>query len=176
MQDIYITSDSHFNHTNIIKYCNRPFMDVNDMNESLVYSWNERVRPNDIIYHLGDFGFGEACKKIFNRLNGQKCLIIGNHDRKDTFDYGWGWVKDVYSLKVDGQNIWLSHYPHRSWPKSFHGSWHLFGHVHGRMEPCGLSFDVGVDAWNFWPVSYEQIKNKILYLKEHGEVGSYVKR
>lgn len=176
MQDIYITSDSHFNHTNIIKYCNRPFMNVGDMNESLINNWNERIRPNDIVYHLGDFGFGEACKKIFKRLNGNKCLIVGNHDRTDTFDYGWGWVKDVHQLKVDGQSIWLSHYPHRSWPKSFHGSWHLFGHVHGRMEPLGFSFDVGVDAWNYYPVSYEQIKNKILYLKEHGKTGGYVER
>ena len=81
---LYVTSDTHFNHKNIIKYCNRPFNDVYEMNETLINNWNSVVTPEDIIYHLGDFGFGtkEELQEIFDRLNGYKYLIMGNHDRK----------------------------------------------------------------------------------------------
>ncbi len=166
MQDIFFIADTHLNHNNIIKYCARPFDSIQEMNEKIISNWNDRIKSNDVVYHLGDFGFGEECRKIFKRLNGQKFLLVGNHDKNEVFGYGWGWVKDVYLFKIDNQSIWLSHYPHRSWPKSFHGSWHLFGHVHGRMNSYGLSLDVGVDAWNFCPVSFGQVRDTMLKLNQ----------
>ncbi len=82
--NIFVTSNTHFNHKNIIKYCHRPFKDVEEMNEAIISNWNNSVTNDDIIYHLGDFCFGakEELKQIFNRLNGQKYLIMGNHDKK----------------------------------------------------------------------------------------------
>ncbi len=79
----YFISDTHFNHNNIIKYCNRPFKDIEDMNESLVTSWNEVVGPEDTVYFLGDFCLGNRNEviKFGHRLNGHKILIMGNHDK-----------------------------------------------------------------------------------------------
>jgi calcineurin-like phosphoesterase family protein len=166
MQNIFFTSDTHLNHTNIIKFCNRPFSNVEEMNEMIVKNWNAVVKPNDKIFHLGDFGFGRECELLFKRLNGHKYILKGNHDKDSTYDWDWDGVKDVHLLKYDDNLIWLSHYPHRSWPHSFHGSWHLFGHVHGRMEPYGLSMDVGVDVFDFTPVSYSVVKEKMSKLNQ----------
>jgi len=80
---IYFTSDTHFDHENIIKYCNRPFKDVNHMNESMIENWNNTVNDTDTVMHLGDFSF--KSDKFINRLNGNITLIKGNHD-KNRFD------------------------------------------------------------------------------------------
>lgn len=81
---IYFISDTHFYHSNIIKYSNRPFKDVNEMNETIINSWNSVVKNDDTVYHLGDFCLSsdDEIKSIFNMLNGNKILIRGNHDRK----------------------------------------------------------------------------------------------
>ena len=79
---VFVISDTHFNHANVIKYCNRPFEDVEQMNETLIKNWNETVSNNDVVIHLGDVGFGkkEEIAAIIKRLNGRKILIKGNHD------------------------------------------------------------------------------------------------
>ena len=94
---IYVTSDTHFNHENIIKYCKRPYENANKRNESLIKNWNKVVKKEDDIFHLGDFGFGtkEELKSIFNRLNGKKYLIMGNHD----FRVGKNITKNLALLK-----------------------------------------------------------------------------
>lgn len=78
----FVIADTHFNHKNIIDYCNRPFKDVEDMNETMIKNWNETVSNTDVVIHLGDVAFGnkEDAKKILGRLNGRKILIRGNHD------------------------------------------------------------------------------------------------
>ena len=88
-------------------------------------------------------------------------MIKGNHDKKKVLQLRWAGIKDVDYVSINGYAIWLSHYSHRSWRNSFHGSWHLFGHSHGRLEPYGKSLDVGVDCWNFSPVSFDIIKKTI---------------
>ena len=91
---IFFTSDSHFCHSNIIKFCDRPFKDVEEMNEILIDNWNKTVGPNDIIYHLGDFCFAGSAEwhSILGRLNGRIHLILGNHDEKLRTSpiYVWG--------------------------------------------------------------------------------------
>jgi calcineurin-like phosphoesterase family protein len=158
---LYFTSDIHFGHKKIIEYCNRPFASVEEMDETIIDNWNKTVKPTDDIYVVGDFSFSnlERTKQIFKRLNGNKYLIMGNHDDEEiNSQLGWKFMKPVHELKYNKQSIWLSHYPHRSWNKSFHGSWALFGHAHGTAKPWGLSCDVGVDCWNFCPVSFYQIQ------------------
>lgn len=169
---IFFTADSHYGHGRIIEYCARPFKYTDEMNKTLIDNWNSVVKKNDIIYHLGDFGMGspDYLNSIFKELAGNKYLIIGSHDKTPVLHLPWICLpKSVTLVKIDwgffglpeGPDIFLSHYPHRSWPKSFHGSWHLFGHTHGRLTPWGKSFDVGVDCNNFTPVSLNQVREKM---------------
>lgn len=156
----FFTSDTHFGHANIIKYCNRPFQNVAEMNETLIARWNEVVKPGDYVYHLGDFCFGDF-GRYFNRLNGIISFIEGNHDRqaranKNAFHS----YHKLLETRVFGQEIVLCHYSMEVWNKSHHGAWHLYGHSHGTLKdnPNRLSFDAGVDCHNFYPLSFEQVK------------------
>ncbi len=87
--EIYVISDTHFNHKNIIDYCNRPFKDIDEMNNTIIYNWNRIVKKDDIVYHLGDFFLGSKfdLKDIVDRLNGAIYLIRGNHDRLTVKSY-----------------------------------------------------------------------------------------
>lgn len=176
---IYFTSDTHFGHANMIKYCNRPFNDVQGMNEVLIRNWNLRVLDKDTIFHLGDFGFGPPVflRSIIDRLNGKKFLITGSHDRrlvKNGFTADRLFLTDsvvpqmvlvgpMHILKglVGVPEITLCHYSMRVWPKSHYGTWHLFGHSHGKLEGVGKSFDVGVDANQFRPISLDEVVERM---------------
>lgn len=170
MANIFFTSDHHFGHENIIKFCNRPFKDAREMNEELIKRWNEKIKPNDHVYHLGDFGltYKENLADILDRLNGKKYLIVGNHEsaalqNRKKFE----WVKEYFELKIkdlDGQGgyqrIMLFHYAMRTWRGEGRGNWHLYGHSHGNLPDLEdkLSFDIGVDSHDFYPLSYEEVK------------------
>ena len=111
---IYFTSDTHFYHKNIIKYCNRPFKDEIDMNNKLIDNWNSIVTNNDTVYHLGDFALTSYnnLKDIFNKLNGNIILIRGNHDRFSSRVYeeiGFTVLKGA-PIYLDDYNLALSHY------------------------------------------------------------------
>lgn len=160
---VFFTSDTHFSHFNIIRYSNRPFKTAEEMDEKLILNWNAKVKPGDDVYHLGDFAFGntESAKKIKRRLNGNIHLIKGNHEKPALGMIGeFVWVKDVAEVKVEGQSIFLSHYAHRVWNKSHHGTYHLYGHSHGSLpdDPNSLSFDCGVDCHNYAPLSFSEVK------------------
>ncbi len=168
---IFFTSDTHFNHSNIIKYCGRPFADCNHMEEGLIERWNEVVKPEDDVYHLGDFAFCGTNKalEILHQLNGRIFLIRGNHDNfsqevRDQFE----WVKDYYRLTVKNffggkteynARIVLCHYPIESWDGMSHGSWHLHGHCHGSLKRnnLGKRLDVGVDCHHYYPLSFLEV-------------------
>jgi calcineurin-like phosphoesterase family protein len=162
----WFTSDHHFGHHNILTYSNRPFESVAAMEEAFVYRHNCLVARGDQVYFLGDFSF-EDPSRIVPRLNGQKFLIIGNHDwrwKKQHHACPWAWIRDVELVKVGDQAIWLSHYPHRSWPGSAHGTWHLHGHEHGNRYSTATDTrpvaDVGVDCWNYFPVPFETLRDR----------------
>jgi calcineurin-like phosphoesterase family protein len=165
MSNIFFTSDTHFSHSNIIKYCNRPYKDILEMNEALISNWNNLVKKGDLVYHLGDFGFGsfEDLKKIRERLNGEICFIRGNHDKTIKNQASlFTWVKEYYEMKLDKIDIILCHYPFLTWNKEYHGSIALSGHTHSDKRVVTQSkkgIHVGVDAWNYTPVSWDQIKN-----------------
>lgn len=170
----FLVSDTHFGHSNVIKYCNRPFANVAEMNETMISNWNSVIQHDDHVYFLGDFGIGspEYLHRVMQRLKGKIHLIKGNHDKnllKSPVVGRFIWVKDVHFLKIQERGkkfeIFLSHYAHRTWPKSNRGSWHCFGHSHSNLPPHGLSFDVGVDCWGFTPVSLAQIEAKMADLK-----------
>ncbi|MEK6860518.1 MAG: metallophosphoesterase family protein [Nanoarchaeota archaeon] len=165
---IYFTGDTHFGHSNIIKYCNRPFQSIEDMDETLIYNWNQKVWDDDIIFHLGDFCFGKNnsdFSKYFQQLNGKIILIKGNHDSlaKKNKSYFHEYYDSYKEIEVSDRRITLCHYAMRVWNKSHRGAWHLYGHSHGSLpdDPNALSLDVGVDCWNYAPVSIDQIAEKM---------------
>lgn len=165
---IYFTADTHFGHGNIIKYENRPFADIEEMNTHMIKNWNEKVEPDDDIYILGDliFGKGQNANDILNQLNGKKYLVKGNHDsflRDKKFDRDLlVWVKDYYVLKYNNRKFVLFHYPIQVWDCRHYDSIHLYGHVHSKtINKIPNSYNVGVDVNNFTPISIEEIIEKV---------------
>ena len=162
---IFFSSDHHFGHTNVIKYCGRPFGSAEEMDEAMILAWNDKVARNDVVYHLGDFCFGstQTIKAIRSRLNGKIHLIKGNHDYKwqSSAFLAFDSVENLRQIKMDNQTIVLCHFPLLSWNKSYHGSWHLNGHSHATIpfDPAIKRLDVGVDGHpDFAPYSFDEIK------------------
>lgn len=164
---IYFTADTHFRHSNIIEYCNRPFDSIENMNEAFIQRWNEKVDPGEHVFHLGDFGFGtkDELLEIKNKLNGKIFFIKGNHD-KDTkkIQNKFEIFCQYHELNVKGyfesieKELVLFHYPIEKWNKCHYGSIHLHGHQHSEHKLTGENrVDVGVDSWNYAPVSLFEI-------------------
>lgn len=161
---IFYTSDTHFFHNNIIKFCNRPYQNVDEMNVELISKWNSKISPNDTVYHLGDFAM--KCNKtqmtdIFNQLNGKKHLIIGNHDHGDVRRLGWLSQHEMLTVKDEHHKVFLCHYPTRDWNGRFHGVYHLFGHTHNTIPNLEKACDVGVDSWDGYPVTFSEVYNRL---------------
>lgn len=163
---IWFISDTHFGHKNIIEHCNRPFSSVEEMDRAIIDNINSLVRPNDTLYHLGDFAFRNVrdvshyrqqinCKNIH--------LILGNHDYLTLSDRKqFSTVSDLKEIRYAKQVIIMCHYAMRIWNKSHYGSILLFGHSHGMLGKglqtgWGKTFDVGVDCWDFKPINIDQV-------------------
>ena len=174
----FFTSDTHFDDPYAIEYFRRPFKSVDEMNAAMVEKWNSVVSEGDTVYHLGDFTLDDIrhFTKWVSQLNGNIKILPGSHDDP--------WLKDfVASEKVqviaplvsvefpeittreNPQVIVLCHYSMQVWDRSNHGSWHLFGHSHGKLKGIGLSFDIGVDCTEFAPWSLAVVASKIALLK-----------
>lgn len=174
----FFTSDTHFNHANIIRFCNRPFKDVEQMNDVMIANWNSVIGKDDTVFHLGDFCLGGAAEwtKILDRLNGKIFLIMGNHDLKNIrqgFISRFEHVAMQIRIEIGKKRIYLCHYPFLCFEGSYKDDvWQLFGHVHTRRSNSGIDagrlqylyptqYDVGVDNNNFTPVSFGQVKRII---------------
>lgn len=153
----FVTSDLHFGHKNIMKYCPKTrghYNDVDHMNSDMIRMWNQIVSPDDHTYILGDVSFANLAQtvSILNSLNGIKTLISGNHDRKllkqKEFIDCFVDVQNYYSIRVDKIGVVMFHYPIHEWDEAHKGAVHLHGHCHG--TPSGLEHyrcrDVGFDA------------------------------
>lgn len=174
---IYFTSDTHFGHKNIIEFCDRPFRSVPEMNEALIARWNKVVGHDDTIYHLGDFSMkigDEEIRNIVRRLNGHKVLILGNHDERTIARKSSAFKgvdknlfaeihPGVHEIWVGKQKIVLCHYSMEVWNGSHRGSYHLYGHSHGTLPERDdrRSFDVGVDPNGYFPVSYDEVVERM---------------
>ena len=166
---IYIISDTHFNHTNIIKYCNRPFKDINEMNDAIINNWNKIVKKDDIVYHLGDFFLGSKydLKNIVDKLNGTIYLIRGNHDRltvKSYEDCGIIVLKNA-PITIDEYKIMLSHRP-LSDTMIRDGYINIHGHIHekkleniydNKLFSKNKHINVSCDALNFKPILLNEL-------------------
>lgn len=174
----WFTSDTHFGHTNIIRFCNRPFANVSAMNNGLIEMWNSQVGPNDRVIHLGDLYWGSdrsAWLAVRRRLNGHLALVPGNHDPVDDL-LACGAVDELlppicevfYTCKRTKSKRYfvLCHYPMAEWQRAQSGAIHLHGHTHGNAPlghptPKGLRrLDVGVDPMNFLPQSPQSIMDR----------------
>lgn len=140
----HFTSDLHFDHTNIMKHCNRPFKYVEEMNEHLIEKFNEVVTGGDVVVIAGDVTLHTNTKlvneKFLSRLNGNKIILKGNHDY---------WLKEkryLYHKKVDGTHVAVSHYPMRTWQGQRKGGVNLHGHSHDNLTPFWNQLDIGVDV------------------------------
>jgi calcineurin-like phosphoesterase family protein len=173
---IFFTSDLHLNHANIIKFCNRPFSCVSEMNNTLINNWNSKVGKYDHTFILGDFAFSNA-KMFLSQLNGTKSLIIGDHDKQyDNLYPSYPFppsfleilerkrhttplfVKNLFN-QYNVESISLCHWKMQVWRKSHYNCWHLFGHSHSRLPSTGKSHDVGVDNNDYFPLSLVDVVN-----------------
>lgn len=192
----YFSSDWHLGHANIIKYDNRPFKTVDEMDAAIIKNICSTLKAGDALYFLGDFAFVrdanrlEELMKTFAWTAANLYFIKGNHDGRDTIrlyeKYGTylGEQKKIKILDEDAQDgkqeIVLNHYRMDVWDKSHHGSWHLHGHSHHTLpeRPTARCIDIGINGkgYDYHPLSYEQVKK---YMKEktfvpidhHGKTG-----
>lgn len=167
----FYTADSHFGHPGMLTFGARPFSSTDEMDRFIVDRWNDVVRPDDIVYHLGDFAVGERdpakIKRIFSQLKGRKYLVLGNHDvRSDGSVHpsiaalGWS-APPVHMMEsMEGKKrVILCHYAMRVWAASHYDSWHFYGHSHGKLPDVGRSRDVGVDVADctFTPRTFQEL-------------------
>ncbi|WP_144758795.1 metallophosphoesterase [Methylobacterium dankookense] len=165
-------SDTHFGHGSILSprmQNPRPFASIVEHDETLIANWNTAVRPEDTVWHLGDFCYRcseEYARSVFGRLKGRhRFLVRGNHDRISV-RLPWDGIVDVARVVVSGpdgvaQGAWLSHYAHRVWPRMHRGDLHLYGHSHGTLPGTEASTDVGVDCFGFRPVTVDEIRTRL---------------
>ena len=178
----------HYNHSNIIKFCGRPFKDAEEMNEIMINNWNKVVPTDGIVFHLGDFGWGDYqdYKKIRERLNGEIVFIKGNHDRKNgcksqaQYDELFTYSAQQMFIEIEGRKVYLNHVPFLCYGGTYRDQkglvYQLFGHVHlsnikerntGRdCERCyqmlfPTQYDVGVDFNDFTPISWYEVNKRI---------------
>lgn len=177
----FFRSDEHLGHDNILRLCNRPFKSKEEMHEVIIERHNERVSPSDRVFFLGDVTHRAQASRIrplLHRMNGSKILIRGNHDKEkstplDCFE------QVVHRMEYElptGHKVLLCHYPYKGTPEEIDhaaangyqiryleqrpdekGQWLLHGHVHGMWKTRRRMINVGVDVWDFYPVSLDQI-------------------
>jgi calcineurin-like phosphoesterase family protein len=169
MSDIWVISDTHFNHENIIGYGQRPFYNVTDMNETMIERWNSVVKDTDKIYHLGDvyMSDGDRMNSILHRLKGKKRLILGNHDN------GRDQILQKHFKKID---VWrdfrdfgllLTHVPvhqsalRRGFKRGKEESLvNIHGHIHQNKSPDGPYRCVCVEHTDYFPINIEELRVK----------------
>jgi calcineurin-like phosphoesterase family protein len=172
-KDIWLISDTHFNHANILKFTDsrtgklvRPdFEDVSHMNEHMIEKWNSVVKQGDIVYHLGDVVMGDQSwmNGNFNRLNGSKRLLVGNHDDVKFLCSG-GWFKKVGMWRQFTEyDLLLSHVPlhpmsaSRGRPEAQKLMVNVHGHIHQNPSPPGLYINMSVEVIDYTPQHIEDV-------------------
>lgn len=185
---VFFTSDTHFGHKNILRFCKRPWATIAEHDQALIQNWNDIVPEDAVVFHLGDFcykgGGFPTIQHLKGLLHGQIVLIRGNHDpdTRKTQNFQklqqlFTGVYDLLQIEVEGQRILMSHYPLLTWPHAYgqHPTWQLFGHVHLRkritsldaftVEQCcrPTQYEVGVDLNGYRPISFQNLKERIEY-------------
>ena len=181
---IFYIADTHFGHGNIIRLCNRPFLTVNEMNETLIHNWNSRVGKDDIVYIVGDFAFKSAEHPvgILSQLNGRKVLIKGNHDGRNlkdpVFRRHFEEICERKTINDNNRMVVIDHFPLIEWDGFFRGSYLVYGHIHNNVSNYAYkalycldtALNAGVDINQFMPVTLDEliVNNKIF--KENNKI------
>jgi len=159
MPNYFFSADHHFDHTNIIRFCKRPFNNVEEMNEELILRHNSVVNDNDIVIIAGDFSFAsriDTHRNFIKRMNGQFVFLRGSHDYwMGKTGHGY---HEIWEKTIEKQKIVVCHYAMRTWAASHYNSWQFYGHSHGMLPPQGKQWDIGVDTNNFYPYAWEDLK------------------
>ena len=164
---IYYTSDLHFGHANIIRFCNRPFADVKAMDDALIAAWNERVTNSDKVYIVGDLMFRaeQPPETYLDKLKGKKYLIIGNHDKswmnKVKLDKYFESVERIMVFANGRNKVTLCHYP----MMCFEGAYLIYGHIHNNktdnywplLRTMDNALNAGVEVNNYQPVTFDEL-------------------
>jgi calcineurin-like phosphoesterase family protein len=185
---IFFTSDTHIHHKNVIELCNRPFANIIEHDREIIQRHNSVVTDSDETWDLGDVGYRCSAQYLVDclkQLNGKRHIIMGNHDKALRQAYKQGLLSGLINsgkleivggetaindstlaiskmLKIEGRQVFVSHYAYKTWPGAFRGTIMLYGHSHGNLtESPYKSFDVGVDSHCFYPWSWVQVKERI---------------
>ena len=162
----WFTSDEHYGHRNIIKYSNRPFSSIEEMDSTLISNNNSVVGKNDTVVHAGDFSLirnpNIVYKKYVSRLVGNHIFLKGSHDY---------WLKknktiiQIWERNINGHYVVVCHYAMRVWARSHYNSWQLYGHSHNKLDTVGKQYDIGVDNNHHYlfPISFDQIVKIMKY-------------
>jgi calcineurin-like phosphoesterase family protein len=168
---IYFTSDHHFGDQRFNLF-HRNFIDTKEQENTLIEYWNSTVGKDDTVYHLGDFAYNDESIEIISKLNGKIHLIKGNYDDprpqnklKELFES----VQDDLIIKLNGESIYLVHYPEKGRKDMFN----IVGHIHGLWKVQRNMINVGCDAWHYKPVSEEQIKFTIEAIRKHYDINVF---
>lgn len=155
----FFTADTHFGHAGARALYRRPFPSVPAMDDAMAERWNAAVAPTDTVWHLGDFAIRHPDPAgLLAGLHGTKHLVTGNNDPPATCALpGWASVSPYMELRVDDTSLVLCHYAFRTWRGMSRGALNLHGHSHGRLRPQTRQFDVGVDVWDFRPITVTEI-------------------
>ena len=178
--NIFFTSDLHLYHQNILQYTKHNFSIIEQRNEAIVNNWNSVIKNGDTVYILGDYVWRleklkfDKLKQITNRLNGNKILVRGNHDRYSNYQYVNSGIKEVYDIlnvKIANDFFVLCHYAMKFWQRSHYGSYCLYGHEHfkrpidfqsyAKLEMSTRTLNVCMDGNNLFPYSVQDIYKQI---------------
>ncbi len=171
---VFLTSDLHLGHENILRLCNRPFGDIEEMNEVIIHNWNRKVRGRDTVYILGDVVWDKKRVAYYmEQLNGKKILVTGNHDvtwmKKAENQALFEAVTPYLETHLNGHPVTLCHYPMLEWKGSREDpphriGYHIHGHIHNRVSDEYLplyrqfnALNAGVDINGFSPVTFEEL-------------------
>lgn len=159
MSNVFFVSDTHFGHENIIKYCNRPYANAEEMTKDLIARWNATITKRDTVYHLGDVCFKSEHLPIMDELNGaKKILILGNHDQLPISDYA-SYFDEIYGM-TQYKGFWLSHCPMH--PDELRNKKNIHGHTHTNNmtgSTKGMYKNVSVENIDYKPISFAELTN-----------------
>jgi calcineurin-like phosphoesterase family protein len=188
MSGVLITSDEHYGHERIIELANRPFVSVEEMQETIIERHNKKVpnNPNYLTIHAGDLFWhsmnSSDAAVILTRLHGRHAFLYGNHDEliegNQFLQMMFKWVKGknkvggATTINHNKHSLTISHFARRVWQSSHKGHWHVYGHSHSALPGLGKSFDIGVDGNDFTPWALEEIEAKMNSLPQHHTINT----
>lgn len=177
---IYYTSDLHIGHANALRFDNRPFADLDEEERAIIANWNSRVRDGDDVYILGDvfFKYKNDMTKFLSQLHGRLHLVVGNHDQKlladETAMARFVSVEKLEAVNDNGRLVVLCHFPIAEWYKKPHGAYHVYGHIHRKVDEttrfmlsCERAFNAGCMINGYYPCTLEELEeNKKAFIRE----------